>query len=723
MPRLFITIGILLLCAFRAETQTTIRGSVTDTKGNPLTGANVLLVNTYDGATTDTAGNYEFTTVEIDVLLIEVSYLGYKTQQKEWMATPGLVVLVDFVLREAPGELTEVVITAGAFEASEEKKSVILRPLDIVTTAGANGDFAGALNTLPGTTISGETGQLLVRGGAANETRTFIDGLPVSNFYTSNVPDVPARSRFSPFDFKGTIFSTGGYSAEYGQAMSAALILQTRDLPEKDMTSLGLMSVGLSAGRTKRWENEALSIGTNYTNLAPYMALVPQKLHLEKAPETFGGEAAYVKKLKSGGYFKSRIHGNHTVVSGRYTGGRPFYGTEFFGLRNDHLFSNLTYKRPIGKNWTWYAGGSAAFNQDNLETDDVSMTTGRLVSTAKSTLSYLPAKSFNLRMGAEYQFQQWQETRSAPAETDPNRLVQHYVATFAEADLYLSARLVARAGIRSEFDTPASRLNAAPRLSLAYKTGKDGQVSLAAGRFYQSPEVSLLRQNEALDFESADHFILNYQWLHEGRIFRVEGYYKQYHDLVTFENLTQPDTYANEGEGFARGVEVFYRDQKTLKNSDFWISYSWLDTRRQSGTLSKPTRPAFAAGHNVALVFKRYFPKWKLMPGITGAYNSGRPYDDPALNGVNESTTPPYFDLSGNVSYLTDVWGHFTILYASVTNITGQHQVFGYRYAATPDNSGIYDRLEVTPQAKRFFFVGIFVSINDQEKVKPENLF
>ena len=53
-------------------------------------------------------------------------------------------------LEEEANELNTVTISAGAFEASDEKKAVILNSLDIVTTAGANADIATALNTLPG---------------------------------------------------------------------------------------------------------------------------------------------------------------------------------------------------------------------------------------------------------------------------------------------------------------------------------------------------------------------------------------------------------------------------------------------------------------------------------------------------------------------------------------------------------------------------------------------
>jgi hypothetical protein len=97
---------------------------------------------------------------------------------------------------------------------------------------GATADIAGALNTLPGTQKVGESGRLFVRGGDGNETRTFIDGLVVLDAYKPSAPNTPSRGRFLPFMFKGTSFSTGGYSAEYGQALSSALVLDSKDKGE-----------------------------------------------------------------------------------------------------------------------------------------------------------------------------------------------------------------------------------------------------------------------------------------------------------------------------------------------------------------------------------------------------------------------------------------------------------------------------------------------------------
>ena len=103
--------------------------------------------------------------------------------------------------------------------------------------------FIHALSTLPGTQKIGETEGLFVRGGSASETKTVIDEMVVENPFFSSVPDIPSRGRFSPMLFKGTFFSTGGYSAQYGQALSSVLVLKTQDLAPKTQTAISLMAV------------------------------------------------------------------------------------------------------------------------------------------------------------------------------------------------------------------------------------------------------------------------------------------------------------------------------------------------------------------------------------------------------------------------------------------------------------------------------------------------
>ena len=220
------TFFLILFAAFMTSvnSQTTIMGRITDKSGETIVGANVYLENSYDGTSSDVEGNFSFTTGLAGQQKLIVSFIGY-IQSEQSLELDGGPVTLSVILQSDNQELGGVEIMAGSFEASDEKKAVILRPLDIVTTAGGLADISAVMNTLPGTQIVGEEGKLFVRGGDSYETQTFIDGMQVINAYSSSMPDVPSRGRFSPYMFNGTMFSTGGFSAEYGQALSSALIL------------------------------------------------------------------------------------------------------------------------------------------------------------------------------------------------------------------------------------------------------------------------------------------------------------------------------------------------------------------------------------------------------------------------------------------------------------------------------------------------------------------
>lgn len=122
-------------------------------KKAPLVGANIALRNTYDGATADAEGRFQFETEETGAQVLQVTYLGYDSVVQQVTLTGGRF---DFnpILKEGFNELKVVVISAGAFEASDARRVTVLKPLDIVTTASAGGDTCNALKTLPGAQVS-----------------------------------------------------------------------------------------------------------------------------------------------------------------------------------------------------------------------------------------------------------------------------------------------------------------------------------------------------------------------------------------------------------------------------------------------------------------------------------------------------------------------------------------------------------------------------------------
>ena len=261
-----------------------------------------------------------------------------------------------------------------------------------------------------------------------------------------------------------------------------------------------------------------------------------------------------------------------------------------------------------------------------------------------------------------------------------------------------------------EYDDLLQEFAASPRLSLAYKTGKNSQVSLAYGQFFQNPEKTNLRYHQNLGFERADHYILNYQILTEERTFRIEAYWKDYKNLLKFD-AAQPWISNNDGNGYARGIDVFYRDKKSIKNGDFWLSYSFLDTERDYLDFPVASSPSFASKHNFSAVYKHWFNKLSSNLGLTYSFSSPRAFNDPNQATFNSGRTLAYHDLSMNWSYLTHWFGQFTIIHASITNVLGVKQEFGQRFSNQPNAEGQFTSIAVRPPAKRFIFVGLFISI------------
>lgn len=140
---------------------------------------------------------------------------------------------------------------------------------------------------------------MFVRGGEGNETKTFIDGMVVLDAYGVAAPNTPSRGRFLPFMFKGTSFSTGGYSAEYGQALSSVLALDSKDKQEMTRTDFGILSVGGDVSHTQVWDRASLAGKIQYTNIRPYYNLIRQEIDWKVPLLLWKAVQLFVTKLVS----------------------------------------------------------------------------------------------------------------------------------------------------------------------------------------------------------------------------------------------------------------------------------------------------------------------------------------------------------------------------------------------------------------------------------------
>ncbi len=685
--------------------QVIIQGIVTDGNGKAIPGANVLIAGSYDGTSTDDRGKFAFTTSEKGNHILVVTFVGYKTSTVRLdIADSSIEVIV--TLSEEISELQAVTINAGSFTASDASRRTVFRALDIATTAGATADIAGALNTLPGTQKVGESERLFVRGGDGNEARTFIDGLVVLDAYSPSAPNTPSRGRFLPFMFKGTSFSTGGYSAEYGQALSSALVLDSKDKAELQRTDFGILSVGGDVGHTQVWDRGSVGGKIQYTNLKPYTGIISQETDWIDAPVSMEGNAALRQQVGSNGMFKFYGNFNRSNFSLYQHDIDDVDKKYLLDLTNTYQYLNSSYKNNINDNWAIRGGVSYTYldNETLTDTSEINQTTSGLH--VKAVTEGSVSDNLELKAGAETIITNYREGTVYSFEEAISSL-------FLETDIYLSNEFVIRIGGRGEYNELSQEFSIDPRMSLAYKLGGQGQVSLAYGKFRQSVEADFLKINSNLQAERADHYILNYQVVKNNKTFRIESFYKEYRDLVKFNNAGEPSA-GNEGIGDAKGFELFWRDNASFGGLDYWVSYSFLDTKRDYLNYPYKATPSFTSKHNFSLVTKYFVRKLKSQLGLTYSFTSGRPYNNPNAGTFNGMRTPNYSDLSFNWSYLPTT---SVIIYLSCTNLLGRDNIFGYEYSAVPNQDGVFNGRPIRQAAPRFLFMGIFITLSKDKSV------
>ena len=704
----FIAILITLI-SFRLSAQAIISGTVTDAKNNPIEGANVYLDGTYDGATSNAAGVFNFKTKETGTQTLTVSFVSFETYRL--LSDVSTLKDLKITLREDVNALDTVVLSAGTFSAGDNSKISALTSMDVVTTASALGDFVGALQTLPGTTTVSEDGRLFVRGGEAEETQIFIDGIRVFTPYSPTTNNAPSRGRYSPFLFDGITFSTGGYSAEYGQALSSVLLLSTIDEPDQEKTDIGIMTLGATLGNTQKWERSSLSVNASYINLGPYLAIFKGRNDWKKPFQTVSGEAVYRYKTNNGmlKLYSAFDKSNFELIQEDINSPEGLH----FKLDNSNLYLNGSYAANLENKWKLQTGFSYTHAKNDIAIDDNTIDDTENSIHAKLKLRKSVSNRFKLNFGAEYFTTDFKENfQNDNVEPVAYGFKNNIAAAFTEADIIFSKKLALKAGLRAEYSALFKEATVSPRLSFAYKTGRRSQVSLAYGDFYQSPNSSILKFEQNLKAQQTQHYILNYQYNNDGRIFRAETYFKNYDNLVTYDSeFTDIDTnYNNAGNGFAKGLDLFYRDNKSIKNIDYWVSYSFLDTEREYRNYPTAAQPNFANKHNVSVVGKYWINDWKSQVGLSYAFASGRTYTNPNQNGFLNAKTKSYNSLSLNWAYLLSPQ---KILYFSVNNVLGVKNFNGYQYANTPDSNNNFARRALKPAADQFFFVGFFWTISE----------
>ncbi|MCW3123743.1 MAG: TonB-dependent receptor [Flavipsychrobacter sp.] len=731
----FFVLGVIA-----AHAQYKISGTVVGDKDKPIKGVNVYLDNTIDGATTDSMGIFSFTTSEKGNQTIMATEMSHENTGMPIVISGDMSGIVLRMKSNKAHRLDEVTITAGSFDASNDKSKTVLRPLDIVTTAGAGADVIKAMEMLPGTQKAGADNGMFVRGGDASEAAIVVDEMIIQNAFFSGPPGVSTRSRFGAFNYQGVSFSSGGYSARYGQALSSVLELNTTDMPEKSNVNVGINMAGVYASGTKKWKKSSIDIGGNYTNTTPFFGLAKTNVNFYAPPQGGSGNVRYVWVPTKDIMLKAGVNGSYNKSGIQIV--NPYAGVAdsalsdpsskyFKSLGNNINFETqeqyylayISYKQMFKAKYSLYTAASFSFDKTDNKFGNFPIKQQDHRAQFRIEGKRFFTSRLNLLVGTDVQSFGIDKDYSTFANQN---FVETQPAAYTELEWTPLYWLAFRPGVRYEHSTLLNTDKIAPRVSMAIKTSKTSQVSLASGIFYQDAPSQYLLAGKTPGMQEAIHYIANWQWNKNDRLLRIEGYYKDYASLILEQNnvfdpnpyrtITNSTIVSNTGSGYAQGVDVFFRDKKTIKNADVWVSYSYIDTRRIYNNFLKSATPGFIAKHNLNLVGKYFVEKWHTSLNATYSYASGRPYYNPNYKGADVTNkfmcdmTPQYHNLALSAAWLHSFGRWFTVFYVSLDNVTNQHNVFGYRYNAAGQPSA------VVPPLYRSVFFGINASLSQFSK-------
>jgi outer membrane receptor for ferrienterochelin and colicin len=203
-----------------------IAGRVTDrSNGEPVPGANIVIVGTQLGATSDIKGNYFIINVPVGTYTVRVSQVGYTAHAvSDVKVTIDMTTTIDFGLSSREIQADEVLVSASRPAIQQDLTSTKHTiDADMISALPVDG-FQEVVQVQAG--VNGSH----FRGGRFNESLFLVDGVQVKspvNGYTGYTGGFAAN--IPQINVDEVQVSTGGFEAEYGNAQSGVVNTLTRD--------------------------------------------------------------------------------------------------------------------------------------------------------------------------------------------------------------------------------------------------------------------------------------------------------------------------------------------------------------------------------------------------------------------------------------------------------------------------------------------------------------
>ena len=711
----------LLACFAVAFTQTAARisGIVQDETGHPVPYANVYVKGTMDGASTTRDGAFVLTTVESGVITLEVSCIGYVTYSVtgEAMNMNNL----EITLTSQINDLDEVVVYAGNYLLKSSSTINKAKVVDLVSTAGSNGDLFKAISMLPGTQAPDRDGRLLVRGGSGRESQTYIDDMHVLSPYTASFGEVGARSRYSPLLFEGINFSLGGYIPEYSQGLSAVLPLYTRDEVNTSKLGVDVMNVSLGSSATIPWHNGSASYNLVYTDLTLYNELFfpSLKSKWESPYKQIGLQNQFRFTLGKDAYLKSYV--GYSKTGFVLISADPFSAkSRNLELSDDNFYVNTTFRKKLDNGVTYFLGAAYSSNQQNMKN-------ARTIRDTYSTKE----REIHLKSKAEKRFNNFYKI-TAGIETFFKRYEFHYADTmafdigfnhgiggaFISNDFGLTRNLLLNLSARMEYTSLSKEWQLLPRMAVGYKW-RNLTLSGVLGKYQQNADNDILIYNPNLLPENNVQSLIGIYYEKGSRIFRLEAYHKEYDHLPLKPDDTFP-YYNSDGKGYSRGFDLFFNDTQFLKYWEYMLAYSYNDSRRKYLDFPYMAVPSFAMRHNASVTLKYSNFSIRSIFSVSNRFASGRHYHDPNRGGFMNSRTPNYNSLDISWIYLAN---KRTIVYLGFSNILNRQNIYGYVFNDKMTTNNMYESHPLTQQINQAFYMGCFISLGKNAAYNVSNFY
>jgi vitamin B12 transporter len=710
----------------------TIRGTVVDATGLPLVGA-IVAVKDSGGtiAVTDAAGAFAIAVPDVPRVTLVASLPGFDSAEVALSPadspTPSIVLQVARVREEVRvrGDLPPP-------PPAKPDSPFALAPLDVVRTAGAQADLMRALATLPGVQRIDEGTGLFVRGGDVSEVLVMLGGVPMNHPYRYETPTGGFRGAVDPFMTSGISFTTGGFSAKYGNALSGVLDLESLGKPRERQVSATAGLAGLSAAIAQpigSWGG--LRVSANRATPRLLFAVNRSSQTFDRYPD--GWDVGIGADADLG----RRRHLRVFTLTQRDGVGVELEKDAFVGFlhsdtRHDLQVGQWDERLPRG----WLLAAAAGHDRYSKVSDVGILAVDEVDRRVSGRLDLEgPAGGWRIRTGVDGDTHRTDAIGTVPQsggdfggiEGLSDFRVDHRdwrAGSYIEASRTVGV-FTPTVGVRGDRFDGAAATRVDPRASVRVRLGADHHLRIAWGEYHQAPSpayVFLVRGATVLAPMGATHYIAGYELGNaaDASFFRIEAYRKRYRSLPLEDNRAL----SSDGYGSADGVDAFAH--RIWPRLELRASGSWLRARRRWTPFDQQDRypipagtwqPDFAIPWSGQIVANVNIAR-PLAIGASWRSAAGRPYTpvvgaeqtpvgySPVWGTINSARLPRYerLDLSASVLRPFESGG-LLVFFASLDNALNRRNFFEYAYSADYTS-----RRPVVTASSRSVYVGITIT-------------